>query len=111
MHIGDLDGSGSVKGKNQWTATVTILVHDVDENPVFNATVSGVWSGGVSGNASCKTNQSGQCSVSKNKINLNSSVTFTVTGANHATLSYQPEDNHDPDGDSDGVSITFSLPH
>ena len=39
-----------------------------------------------------------------------SSVTFTVTDVSHASLAYQAADNSDPDGDSDGSSITVSKP-
>jgi hypothetical protein len=35
-------------------------------------------------------------------------VTFTVNGIAHATLAYAAGENHDPDGDSDGTTITVS---
>lgn len=111
-HVGDLDGTSLWNGKNTWTATVTITIHDADHNPVANASVSGAWSGGASGTASCTTGADGQCSVTSTKINQKKSatVTFTVEGVTHASLSYQPADNHDPDGDSDGTSITITMP-
>ena len=63
------------------------------------------------GSASCITNGSGECSVTKNNIKRNSSsVTFTVTNVTHATNSYQVGDNHDPDGDSDGTRIVVNQP-
>lgn len=103
MHIGDLDGSSTVNG-GRWNANVTITVHDLNDNPLANATVDGSWSNGSSGSASCVTNGSGQCTVSKNNLKNNaSSVTFTVTNVTHASNNYQSGDNHDPDGDSDGT--------
>jgi hypothetical protein len=39
-----------------------------------------------------------------------SSVTFAVDGVAHSSLTYDATDNHDPDGDSDGTSITVSKP-
>jgi hypothetical protein len=33
-----------------------------------------------------------------------------VTNVSHASLPYQPADNHDPDGDSNGTAITVSKP-
>ncbi len=37
-------------------------------------------------------------------------VTFTVQDVAHPAFVYQPADNADPDGDSDGTSITVSRP-
>src|SRR3990170_8043949 len=107
LHVGDLDGSSTTGKGNRWKATVAVTLHDDTETSVSDATVSSAWSGGFSGSAACTTNASGQCSLSTGNINGNqSSVTFTVTNASHAGLSYQPLNNHDPDGDSDGTNIT-----
>jgi serine protease AprX len=105
IHVGDLDGASTRLSKS-WTATVTILVHNSNEQPVANAVVSGKWSKGASGTASCTTDTSGQCVVSKtgNK-NTTTSVTFSITGVTYPTLSYQASSNHDPDGDSNGTTI------
>jgi PKD repeat protein len=106
-HVGDLDGARSNQF-NTWTAVVTITVHDSSHRLVANATVSGSWSGS-GGTNSCTTNGSGQCTVSKSKIpKWNASVTFTVLNVTHATLTYASTNNHDPDGDSNGSSITVS---
>jgi hypothetical protein len=110
MHVGDLDGSAT-SVKNNWTATVTLTVHDAGHNPVSGATVSVSWSGGFSGSASCVTNGSGSCQVTTGNIaKKKSNVTLTVTNVSHASLPYQPADNHDPDGDSNGTAITVSKP-
>lgn len=110
LHIGDLDGSAISSG-NSWRATVTITVHDANENPVANATVSGTWSGGYSGTASCTTDSTGRCTVSTSSMHKkNGSVTFTVSAVSHSTLTYSSAANHDPDGDSNGTSITVYKP-
>jgi hypothetical protein len=110
LHVGDLDGT-STSQSGRWTAFVTITVHDSDHAPVANATVSGAWSSGASGTASCITNISGVCTVSKNNIRNNfTSVTFTVNNITHATLSYSAADNHDPDGGSNGTVIVVNKP-
>jgi PKD repeat protein len=109
MHVGDLDGSYT-EVRKFWKATVDIAVHDDSHNPVANATVDGSWSGSY-GSGSCLTDASGQCSVSSDKLdNADNSVSFTVDGVTHASLTYEPADNHDPDGpsDSDGTTITIS---
>ena len=110
-HVGDLDGSTSPANGGKWNATITITVEDADHNPVANATVSGSWSAGANGSDSCVTNASGQCTITKNNINKNSSsATFTVTDVTHAAYTYASADNHDPDGDSDGTVITVNKP-
>ncbi len=110
MHIGDLDGN-SINNGSTWAAEVIITVHDGDHNLVADATVSGTWSGGASGTASCVTDANGQCTVSVSGIpKRNGTVTFTVTDVTHADLSYDSSANHDPDGDSDGTSITLAKP-
>lgn len=110
MHVGDLDGS-KTSSKSNWTATVTIRVHNASHAAVSGALVSGSWSGGFAGAAACTTNGSGQCSVSTGNIpKKKGSVTFTVTGVSHASLTYQLSDNHDPDGDSTGTAITVLKP-
>jgi hypothetical protein len=35
-------------------------------------------------------------------------VTFTIVSATHATLTYKPANNHDPDGDSNGTTVSVT---
>jgi hypothetical protein len=108
LHVGDLDGASTSAGRN-WQATVTATVHDTNHSVVANATVSGSWSGGFTGPGSCTTDGSGQCSITSGNIRKrDGSATFTVEGVTHATLTYQPADNHDPDADSAGTQIIVS---
>ncbi len=112
MHTGDLDGARAKSG-NGWKATVTVTVHDANENPVANASVSGAWRGsaGYSATGSCTTGSNGACSISTGRIaSANASVTFTVGGVSHGTLTYDSAKNHDPDGDSNGTTITIAKP-
>lgn len=111
LHSGNLNRSAAPATTKSWTATVTISVHAGVHTPVSNATVTGTWSGGVSGTVTCITNSVGTCSVTSPSIsNLQPSVTFTITNITHATLTYNQPANHDPDGDSNGTSITVSRP-
>jgi hypothetical protein len=109
IHIGDLDSSGTVSQNNRWSATVTITVHDTDGNPIAGAIVGGSWNNGTFGSGSCVTNTLGQCSIEKHNIRSNIPVvTFTVDDVTSANNTYNPAANHDPDGDSDGTTITVS---
>jgi len=111
MHIGDLDGRSESIHKNKWVATVTISVHEANENPVADATVSGTWSGGYSSSYSCITETNGQCVVSTGPIpNPKTSVTLSIDNITHLTLLYDSTSNHDPDGDSNGTFIAVSKP-
>jgi serine protease AprX len=103
FHVGDLDGSVTGRGK---TPTVTITVHDANHNPVAGVTVTGSWSSG--GTASCVTDANGRCSVSRNFGKKQTSVTFTVSGLSKSGYTYDAPSNHDPDGDSNGSSITIT---
>jgi PKD repeat protein len=108
IHLGDLDGASTSQAP-KWTATVTITVHDSSHGLVADAQVSGSWNNGDSG--SCTTNTLGQCAVSRSGIlKTKTSVSFTVTNVARAPLAYKAADNHDPDGDSNGISITVSKP-
>ena len=108
IHIGDLDGSSRNVFWTIWLATVTMTAHDSDHNPVAGATVFGVFSDGSSV-FQCTTNLNGRCAVQGYQWFL-SALTFTVTDIYDVDLDYAPGDNHDPDGDSNGTSITVRRP-
>lgn len=63
IHLENLEISKS--GNKRWSATAQITVFNQNNNPVFGAEVTGEWSGGSVGLASCTTDYSGQCNVSK----------------------------------------------
>lgn len=108
MHIGDLDGTG-VPIRTKWEASVTILVHDENENPLAGVSVTGSWDAG--GEANCTTGADGTCSVTKNNLKTSvQDVTFTITEVVLSGYEYLPGANHDPDGDSDLTFIVISAP-
>ena len=108
MHIGDLDGVGTNQ-KGSWTASVTVRVHNANHGPVANATVSGSWS--IGGTGSCTTDSSGQCILSRTTIpRKTQSVMFTIFNVTKSPYLYSQVDNHDPDGESNGTSITVRSP-
>jgi PKD repeat protein len=108
-HVGDLDGARATVPGSRWRALVTATVHDQGHNPVAGATVTGVWNAGDANGRtlSCTTAGNGRCTVQSGRIsNSTASVTFLVTNVAAAGAVYQSSDNHDPDGDSNGTSIT-----
>jgi len=110
MHVGDLDGAATATQKNTWSASVRVTIESSSTSGVVaNAMVGGAWSSG--GTSSCMTSGSGQCNVTRTGIPKNTaSTTFTVVNVTHATLNYSPVDNRDPDGDSNGTTVTVNKP-
>jgi hypothetical protein len=111
MHVGNLDGSSAAQNRNRWRATVAITVHDANEGLLSGVAVSGTWGNGTSGSGSCTTAADGTCSIVSSTItNQQTSVSFTVSDLSLSGYTYQPSDNHDPEGDSNGTTITIAVP-
>lgn len=108
MHVGDLDGSTINQGRT-WVGQVTVTVHDDAHSPVANAEVMVNWSGGYTATETGVTNADGQVTFSTPSLPKSTgSVTLGIYDVAHAELVYDSSKNHDPDGDSDGTSITVS---
>ncbi len=107
MHVGDLDSDNPRNGRF-WDAIVTITILDSNGGVVSGATVDGSWD--IAGTDSCVTDGTGTCTVTLNDLTRRESpVEFTVTNVT-GTLTYNPADNTDPDGDSDGTTISITRP-
>jgi uncharacterized repeat protein (TIGR01451 family) len=93
VHVGALSGSGANSSATQWSASVTVTVHDVNHAPVAGAAVGGTWVGLGSGSGSCTTNAAGQCTVTRTGIPrtgvLGAGAIYTVTSLAHAPDGYQ----------------------
>ncbi|MFQ5523737.1 MAG: S8 family serine peptidase [Acidimicrobiia bacterium] len=108
VHVGDIDGTAKGKGKG-WKVSVTVIIHDDNENPVAGATVDGSWSGDLTGTVSGTTDDTGAVTFRTGKVDTSvNTVTFTVDGVAADGLTYDSTANHDPDEDSDGTSITVT---
>ena len=105
VHAGDLDASVVTSGRT-WTAEVIVYVHDENHLAVNNGVVMGRWSTGSAGEC---TISAGQCQVVSSPLAKKTSViSFSVTSITVIGSDYQPGDNHDPDGDSDGTTIAVT---
>lgn len=110
VHVADLEASSDRSSWFSWKAAVEIRVHDAGCNAVDGATVSGTWSGGSNGSASCVT-RDGVCSVTSSSMwYWYDQTEFTVTDISFPEATYLPAQNHDADMDSDGSSITVYNP-
>ena len=111
MHVGNLDGVGVSVNRKNWSASVTIYVHDSTEALVTGVSVTGSWGSGVSGSTSCTTDGSGSCTLTTSNINTKiSSAVFSVQDLATSGYVYEPGSNHDWTGDSDGTSLTIPSP-
>ncbi len=111
VHIADLDGAATSGRPGRWAAEVTVTVHDDTAQLLTGAAVSGAWSDGASGDVSCTTDFSGTCSVATSELKQGiKSVTLTVTNVAYDGSTYDSAANQDPDGDSDGTTITITAP-
>jgi hypothetical protein len=109
VHVADLDGSAQAKGKSgRWEASVTVAVHDHGNAPVAGAAVTGQWSDATSGVATGTTAADGSVTFSTGTMTTGTSASFTVVSVSAGALAYDPAANADPDGDSDGTTITVS---
>jgi hypothetical protein len=107
MHVGDLDGVLIDGPANKWRAEFTVKIEDSSHGPVSGAVVSFSLSGDASGSGQITTGADGTASYQTGwRRSNNPTFTLTVDDVTHDTKSYSPGDNHDPDGDSDGTSIT-----
>jgi PKD repeat protein len=105
-HVAGLTGEGVVGERGRWNAVVTVTVHNQDHGPLVGAMVSGKWIDGATGEMSCITNSSGQCSITKSNLKSNvGSATFQVDDVIHTAHSYNPGDNHDPLGTLPTISV------
>ena len=108
MHVGDLDRTSVTLSKTRWRARVTIRVHDGSEALQPGVVVTGQWGSSVT--VTCTTGTSGACTVTRDLKGSQASMTFRVTGLADGIHDYASASNHDPDGDSNGTTISVTRP-
>ncbi|MFZ1730440.1 MAG: S8 family serine peptidase [Bacteroidota bacterium] len=95
VHVGAASGTSVLVQRSNWTATLSVSVHDASHNPVSGVTVSVSWSGGASGSSTAITNASGVATVTTPAINRKKSyVDMTVTNLSGANITYSSGANH-----------------
>jgi uncharacterized repeat protein (TIGR01451 family) len=100
-HLGAMTGSAANTSATQWSAAVTITVHDATHNPLAGVTVNGGWVAQGAGSGNCTTNALGQCTVTRTGISrtaaLGSLAIYAVTNLNQVgPNAYQPLANDVP---------------
>lgn len=113
MHVGDLDGSAVPLAGGRWRARVVITVHDLGHDPIPDAAVVGRWSAGDRNGRTelCITDDVGECELQSGRLSKSlGGVVLTISGLSADGYEYLAVDDHDPDGDSSGSSITVAKP-
>jgi len=119
IHIGDLDDVSVQAGGPNWSARVTVAVHDINHAPVAGATVhmdvtrTAKAGGTVTEDLSCVTGANGLCTIARtvNENQYENDVTFSVTSVTNPPADpYDSGINHDPDGESDGTTLVVGQP-
>ena len=108
VHVGDIDGASKTV-TNGWRATATITVLDENNAAVAGAVVTGTWNKNTA-TVTCTTAASGGCSIGKKFPTTKLRANFTVRSVSLAGSAYVAADNGDPDGSSNGTTITISKP-
>lgn len=90
MHVADVTMSLVPVGRKWVSAQASVIVNDVDAQPVANATVSGNWSGLVNGEASGPTGADGRVVLLSPKVGNQASgeLRLTVTDVSAADFDY-----------------------
>jgi hypothetical protein len=110
LHVGNLGGVADTSGNTgTWSATVQITAHDSRHNLPNGVTVRGNWngSGPVGECITAAAGGDGTCTVLLTSIpNSTRMVSFAVTAMTLTGYVYKSYANHDPDGSSNGFSVT-----
>jgi hypothetical protein len=110
LHVADLDATADGFLLILWQAGATASIEDSTGAPVQGAGVRMRWSTGLRRvEGECVTDALGQCSVSTGAVALGT-VTFEVVGVSAPGWFYVALENDDPDGDSDGTTLTVQRP-
>jgi hypothetical protein len=89
MHVASIDMSKTVKRNGTAQAVAAVKVVDANGLPLAGASVSGRWSGLVSGNATLTTGSNGIASfTSASTRTQTGTFTFTVTGISRSNSTY-----------------------
>ena len=110
LHVADLDGTADRLQFILWRAGATATIEDGTGAPMPGASVRMRWSTGFRRvEDECITDALGRCDVSSGIVVLGT-VTFEVIGVSAPGRFYAALENDDPDGDSDGTTLTVQSP-
>lgn len=92
LHVGDIAMALTVK-RSSAQANATVSVLDANGKAIVGATVTGTWSGVVSGSSSGVTGTGGTVKLSSPSTKKSGIFTFTITGVAFSGYAYKSSDN------------------
>ena len=96
MHVASISTT-TIRGGGGGTVEATVIIEDEDGNVVSAATVSGTFSGDLSGSDSDDTNASGEAVLVSDFFSARPfDLGICVDNVTHGTLTYDPSANADP---------------
>jgi len=115
LHVSDLDNLSYWESSKKWIGAFVVEVADAAGHKLSDARVTIAISdrgGQVLATVPCTTNESGSCLVitSSQQAKKVDRMTATVQNVELKGYDYDAAANSDPDGDSDGISLTAFLP-
>jgi hypothetical protein len=113
MHAGNMTAHARLgPNRSDWQVSLAIRAEGASHRALPGTIVTGTWDDGIVG--SCVTGVLGTCAMTRLLVPAAAtSITFTITALSnptHPEYAYDPSGNHDPDGSSDGTSMTVSKP-
>ncbi len=109
-HVANLDDVSAAVSSQKWQPQVQVTIYTSIGLDGDGAIVSGTFSG-HKGTVSCTTTAYGTCTLGNFTLKRSTkSTVFTVTNVVRDSTTYAPTDNRDPGGDSNGTTITVTLP-
>ena len=109
-HVGDLDNASTATSSTTWLPRVTVTILDANGAPVVGANVMGTFSRHT-GWVTCTSQADGTCTLGYFSFSRSvKSTVVTVTKVVAVSSTYAPKTNSDPDGDSNGTTITLTRP-
>jgi hypothetical protein len=110
-HIGDLDNATTAPSTlRKWQPQVSATVLDSTGVALAGAIVSGKFSHNTQ-TLTCTTAANGTCTLGNFSLSWSTTSTvFTVTNVVKPSSTYAAKSNSDPDGDSNGTTITVKRP-
>ncbi len=93
LHVEDIAMFTEPAKGNRWKAVADVLIHDDEGQPVSEASVSGSWSGLVSGSSTAITGSNGVATLKSPKTKKSGEIVFTVTNVTKDGFTYDPDAN------------------
>ena len=109
MHVEDILMTAEPANGGRWRAVAEVPIEDDSGQSVSGATVTGAWTGLVSGTGTATTNGNGVATISSPKTRKNGQITFEVTDVTKAGFTYNSGANLETSDSIAGPPIAKTI--